>query len=193
MSLFEAYLKLGFNHILDPKAYDHVLFITALIAIYRPQQYKRLLVLVTAFTLGHSITLALATTGLLSVPRNLVEGLIPVTIALTCGYNLWLGVKESNVHFGLSYTFAAGFGLIHGLGFSGYLRMLLGQEQQLLEPLLAFNLGVEAGQLLVVSVLLALIWALHRFLSVPFRYWNLALSGLCGVLSLLLIYQNWFA
>ena len=148
MSPFQAYLQLGFQHISDLTAYDHILFIVALCAIYQVQQWRHILILVTAFTLGHSITLALSTLDIIIVPTELIEFLIPVTIFLTAIFNVLRKEGElTPINMRLNYVLALFFGLIHGMGFSNYLKTLLGMEESIWQPLLAFNIGLELGQL----------------------------------------------
>lgn len=156
VSEFQAYLQLGFEHITDPNGYDHVLFVLALCAIYSLQQWQSVLILVTAFTIGHSATLALSTLRIINFRSDVVELLIPVTIIITCFLNFRNPLSAPSAPSGrLRYGLALAFGLIHGLGFSNYLRSLLGQEAGIFTPLLAFNLGLEAGQLLIVALALA--------------------------------------
>ena len=155
---FALYLQLGFHHIADLAGYDHLLFVTALAIPYAFRDWRRLAILVTEFTLGHSVTLALATLRLVSVPNALVETLIPVTILVTA---LLSWPRESRDEAPVRvppvrYVLAAGFGLIHGLGFSNYLRGLLGQEESIALPLFAFNVGLELGQLLILALVLAI-------------------------------------
>ncbi len=159
-SLFAAYLQLGARHIADLAGYDHILFVAALTVAFPPAQWRRLLLLVTAFTLGHSITLALATLRLVTVDTGWVEFLIPVTIAVTAGATLaslrsgidW--TPDARGRFAARYLAGAGFGLIHGLGFSNFLRAALGAEESLGVPLFAFNVGLEMGQLAIVACVL---------------------------------------
>ena len=143
--MFSTYFQLGFEHITDINGYDHMLFLLALCAAYIYTDWKKILVLVTAFTLGHSITLSLAVLNIIPVNSAWIEFLIPVTIVLTAGKNVVLKQEKSSV---ATYLMALAFGLIHGMGFSNYLRSLLGDE--LLLPLFSFNIGIEVGQLLVV-------------------------------------------
>ena len=154
MGDFALYFGLGKDHILDyVNGYDHILFVVALSAIYLLRDWKRILILVTAFTIGHSITLALATLQIISVKTQLVEFLIPLTIFVTAFSNLFR--KEENISakgIQTNYFFALFFGLIHGMGFSNYLRAILGKSQNIASPLLAFNLGLEFGQVIVVSL-----------------------------------------
>ena len=161
METFRIYLQLGFEHIADLKGYDHILFIVALCAVYPLKSWKKVALLVTAFTLGHSLTLALAMLDVIRIPAATVELLIPVTILLTALYNAALSEKQEQSGLwtrrsGAHYTLAATFGLIHGMGFSNFLRAMLlpGEENELWQQLLAFNLGVEVGQLLFVLVVL---------------------------------------
>ena len=157
MSVFELYFKLGIQHIADLKGYDHILFILTLCAVYRLTEWRKLLILITAFTIGHSLTLVLATLNLVRIDGDLVEFLIPLTIFLTALANILMDKKKvsSTLHY-VKYAAALFFGLIHGLGFSNYLRALLGGEKSMVLPLFSFNLGIEAGQVLIVFCILYL-------------------------------------
>ena len=142
--MFSTYLEMGFEHISDINAYDHILFLVALCAIYRLAEWKKILILVTAFTIGHSITLALAAFEIISFPSNIIEFLIPVTIVITSLYNVFSRPPTKkgttfNRSISISYFFALFFGLIHGMGFSNFLRAMLmpGQENELVPQLLA--------------------------------------------------------
>jgi len=195
LSEFLVYLRLGFEHITDPGGADHLLFVAALTAtdVDRP---KHLVWLVTAFTLGHSLTLALATLRLVSVSTALVEILIPLTIIATCALNV-AGASRSMPagagHEGLSfksgivsgdrmrYALAAGFGLIHGLGFSAFLRAALGSEQGIVWPLFAFNSGLELGQLVIVAGLVVVAAGLMRLGRLGRPVWTLGVSGAAAV------------
>ena len=185
-SLFSTYLQLGFHHILDPQAYDHILFVVVLCAAFRPTDWRRLTILVTAFTLGHSITLALATLDVITFPARLIELLIPITILITVAHNIYYSQRETS-RLGSSYALAAGFGLIHGMGFSNFLKASLfpGQEQDLVYQLLAFNLGVELGQLCIVAAFLLLSWLVLRRLE--HSSWNLIVSAGVGLLATYLL------
>ncbi|HKK80541.1 MAG TPA: HupE/UreJ family protein [Phaeodactylibacter sp.] len=184
VSTFQSYLQLGFHHIADLTAYDHILFIVALCAIYQLREWKRVVLLATAFTIGHSLTLALAVLGVIPVNTAWVEFLIPVTIMGTALYNVVVHKQEQQLStFGqrmrLNYLFALLFGLIHGMGFSNFLRssLLPGQEDQLVRQLFAFNIGVELGQLLIVGVILLLSFLALNVLRIRQRSWNLFVSG----------------
>jgi len=192
MNLFHLYLNLGIHHILNFEAYDHILFITTLVAVYQLRHWKKIIILVTAFTIGHTTTLALATLGILRVSTDLVEFLIAVTIFLTSITNLLQ--KSDNfsrsVHL-FKYSLAMFFGLIHGLGFSSYLRSLLGTESSILMPLFSFNLGVETGQLILVTIIILTNYLLIRLFSMRQHDWKLVLSGAGIGVSIILMGNRW--
>ena len=192
MSVFRTYLQLGINHITDLTGYDHILFLLTLCVIYSFLNWKKVLILITAFTIGHTITLALATLNILKISNNLVEFLIPLTIAITALGNFFQ--KSSSFNSSLhkaKYVFAGFFGLIHGLGFSNYLKALLGIHNNIWEPLLAFNLGVEAGQIIIVLLLLTLTLIFTGILKIKAREWNLVISGAGLGVSILLMIERW--
>lgn len=191
MSIFKLYLSLGIDHIADLGAYDHILFIITLCAVYSISQWKKLLLLITAFTLGHTLTLALATLELVHIDTGLVEVLIPVTILLTALANILQksGKLSPAVH-NFKYSLAMFFGLIHGLGFSNYLRSLLGREENIIGPLFSFNLGIEIGQLIIVLAIMIANWILTDLLGVKKREWNLLLSGAGAGVSLIMIFER---
>lgn len=191
MSDFEIYLPLGFQHIVDIRGYDHILFIIALCAIYRLKDWKKVAFLVTAFTIGHSITLALATLNVITYSTKLIELLIPITIILTCFINFFHKSSqytyEAESSSSFRYPIAMIFGLIHGMGFSNYLKSLLGKEQIIWKPLLSFNVGLELGQLVIVAIILIISSLLLDILRVKKHDWNLILSGIVMGIALTLI------
>lgn len=188
MSEFELYFQLGREHILDVKGYDHILFVIALCSIYQLKHWKSVLVLVTAFTIGHSITLALSTLNIISIDKNLIEFLIPITILITAVVNILKGPGGENSNVKLNYFFALLFGLIHGMGFSNYLKSLLGGGSSIVVELFSFNLGLELGQIVIVVVFLILSFLMTSVLSVSRRDWNLVISsGVAAVAITLMI------
>ncbi len=189
MSSFELYLKLGIDHIMDIKGYDHILFLITLCSVYKLSEWKRVLILITAFTIGHSVTLALATLNLISVSTNLIEFLIPLTIFLTALFNaINKGTDVNKLLHNIKYAAAMFFGLIHGLGFSNYLRSLLGQESSIWKPLLSFNIGIEIGQIIIVTIIMLITWLMVSAIKVSRREWNLILAGVgLGVALVLMI------
>ena len=161
MSDMGAFIQLGFAHITTLGAIDHILFLVALAAIYTVRDWKDMLWVVTAFTVGHSATLLLAVTGILSVPAPLVEFLIPVTIVATCIENVI--VRQRKVAGGAGYrrpVLAGLFGLVHGAGFANYLHSVF--ADRIAVPLLGFNLGIELGQITVLAVIFAGLYLLDR-------------------------------
>ena len=191
MSIFELYFRLGIQHIADLKGYDHILFILTLCVVYRLGEWKKLLVLITAFTIGHSFTLVLATFDLVRIDGDLIEFLIPLTIFLTALANVLMDNKKvsATLHY-IKYAAALFFGLIHGLGFSNYLRALLGSEKSMVLPLFSFNLGIEAGQLLIVISIILVSMLVVDLLKYPRRDWHLLLSGAGLGISVVLMIER---
>lgn len=188
MSIFRLYFTLGLHHIADLKGYDHILFILSLCVVYSLKEWRRVLILITAFTIGHSLTLALATLDLIRVNGDLIEFLIPLTIFLTALANVISRKQDVSplLHY-LKYSAALFFGLIHGLGFSNYLRSLLGSEKGLALPLFSFNVGIEAGQLMIVVAIMTLSKVMIDLLKFPRREWHVLLSGAGLGVSLVLM------
>ena len=191
MTTFQMYLQLGIEHITDLKGYDHILFLITLMAVYQIKHWKKILILITAFTIGHTTSLIVASFDLVSISKAWIEFLIPVTIFFTAMANIFLPKPESSKgHHIYKYLMALGFGLIHGLGFSNYLRSLILNEDSLAGPLFSFNLGIEAGQLMVVAgfVLLGII-TMEIFKAKP-RDWNLVFSGAGFGVSIILMIER---
>ncbi len=185
MGQFELYFRLGTNHILDLSGFDHILFVVVLCSLYSITDWKRILILITAFTIGHSLTLALAIFQLVSVNSDLVEFLIPVTIAITAAGNVLNPKTSKGVQ--VNYFFAIFFGLIHGLGFSNYLKALLGKEESVLNPLFAFNIGLEAGQLLIVLIFILFSLILLKIFKVNRKQWTIVTSSIILGMALMMI------
>lgn len=176
MQDFSLYFELGWQHILDWKGYDHILFVMVLCGIYTLTDWKKVLVLVTAFTIGHSITLALSVLKVITVNTDLIEFLIPVTILITAATNiLSKRAKPKNVK--LKYTLALFFGLIHGMGFSNYLNSLLGTSKSIVAELFAFNVGLEFGQIIIVLATLLISFILVNIVKIKKWDWNFFLSS----------------
>ena len=187
--MFSDYLSLGLDHILDTNGYDHILFIATLCAFYVPSQWKKILILVTAFTIGHSLTLALSALEMVNISPTLIETLIPITIILTGLFNILAFRKsasgQENIY--LNYLIALGFGLIHGLGFSNYFKAILGTEESIIQPLLAFNIGVEIGQVVIVAIVMTMAFVLINILKVHKKYWTIPMSILGIVVATYLL------
>lgn len=160
-----SFIQLGFRHITDLQAIDHILFLVALAAIYRLSDWRSALWVVTAFTVGHSVTLALAVTGAFAFPAPLIEFLIPVTIVATCIENIAVGNRRSAFLRGNHRPVFAGiFGLVHGAGFANYLRDLFQEGFAL--PLFGFNIGIEIGQVVVLCAAALLLASADRIIGV---------------------------
>jgi len=188
MSEFALYYGLGLDHILDVNGYDHILFVIVLCALYQSSDWKKVLVLITAFTLGHSITLALATLELIRINADLIEFLIPLTILVTAVSNLF--TKEHNIASGKlyrNYVYAGFFGLIHGMGFSNYLRALLGGDSSIVLQLFAFNVGLEVGQIIIVGIFMVVSFIFVSIGSVSRRDWKMIISSAAGGVALMLM------
>ena len=182
MGDFSFYFGLGWQHIISPDAIDHILFIIVLAAIYMIDEWKQVLILVTAFTIGHSLTLALSVLDIVRLPDHWVEFLIPCTIVITSITNLFQ--KRFNKRsLKLNYYLALFFGLVHGMGFANALRFILAKDQQLELALFAFNVGLEVGQLLVVLIILVLAFIFIKQFKVNRREWTLFLSAAVFALS----------
>ena len=189
MSEFELYYHLGLEHILDKNGYDHIIFVVALCAVYQVDDWKKVLVLVTSFTVGHSITLVLATLNIVTIDSTLIEFLIPCTIFITAFANLFAKTESDGVSY-RNYLFASFFGLIHGLGFSNYLKGLLGTSESILSELLAFNIGLEVGQIIVVAILLAAGFLAVSIFGASKRDWKQVISSAVAGIALVLIIES---
>ncbi|HPH38394.1 MAG TPA: HupE/UreJ family protein [Sediminibacterium sp.] len=177
MNDFGLFFQMGYEHIADLKGIDHIMFVAALCIRYQFADWKKLLWLVTAFTIGHSITLALSVFNILNYSTSWIEFLIPVTILITAISNVFVKKFVYKAKFPLIYFLALFFGLIHGLGFSNYLKSLLSKGENIVPELLAFNLGLEAGQLLIVLCILFISLIFVNLFKVNRREYILYISG----------------
>jgi hypothetical protein len=189
MQDFFFYLKLGWFHIIAWDALDHQLFILALVAVYSIKDLKKILVLVTAFTIGHSLTLALSVLDIVRFPSNWVEFLIPITIALTALGNI-LMYKNTQKLMKLNYWLALIFGLIHGMGFANSARMMIASEQNIAAPLFGFNVGLELGQIAIVILILGLEVILIKYLKLNKKYWLITASSIALIVSLSMAFNR---
>lgn len=188
MDQFLFYLKQGIDHITDLQGLDHMVFIITLCAVYQLNRWKQILILITAFTIGHTVTLALAGLDIISVNQKLVETLIPITILLTSIFNLaQKSTPDKKIQ--LNYFLALTFGLIHGMGFSNFFRsMMMGiSDESIVFPLFSFNLGIEVGQIIIVGVFLLVNLIMTRLFAIKHRDWNLVVSGAGGGIALTMI------
>ena len=183
MSDFGFYFGLGWKHIISTDALDHQLFILALASVYTFKNIKQVLILVTAFTIGHSLTLALSVLDVIRFPGKWVEFLIPCTIFITAINNLWR-VNKKNGSVNVNYWLALFFGLIHGMGFANAIRIMLAKDQSIGLGLFGFNVGLEAGQIFVVAIILIIGILFLNIFKVKRRDWIFFLSAGVFALSL---------
>lgn len=198
--MFSIYLPLGFEHIVSLAGFDHLLFIIVLCAVYSRQEWRRVLVLLTGFTLGHSLTLALTAMGILIFSTKVVEVLISLTILATGLANVLVrkraysaGPKSWSAVFQEKWPFvmATVFGLIHGCGFAGYFSMMLGDEASIVGPLFAFNLGLELGQIVTVLVFFGVFFLANKIRPIAQRDWAVFVSGAGAGLAIKMILESW--
>ena len=183
MEDFKLFFQLGWEHIISLDALDHLLFIAALTSLYNLYNWKKVLILITSFTIGHSLTLALASLSVIQFNNSWIEFLIPLTIIITCIFNIFQKQNISDKNVRLNYFFALFFGLIHGMGFANTIRFMLMKSQTITLPLLNFNIGIEAGQILVV---LSLLYIAHIFIAaagLKQKWWTIVISGISGIIA----------
>ncbi len=184
------YIQLGIDHILDPEGLDHLYFIISFCLMYTIRNLRKIAALVTAFTLGHSITLALAALDKINVDPTLIETLIPITILISCLLNYWNLLKKSSYSVPkgyLIYVIILFFGLIHGLGFSNFLSAMLFEGESIVTPLLGFNIGIEVAQLLIVLGVLMVFWLSDQLLKSK-KIVRLVLNTIITVMVLQMIF-----
>lgn len=183
MSDFLFYFSLGWHHIISADALDHQLFVLALASVYTFTDIKKVLVLVTAFTIGHSLTLVLSVLDIIRFNSKWVEFLIPCTIFITAINNI-ARIDSKGASARINYYLALAFGLIHGMGFANAIRIMLAKDQKLGWGLFGFNVGLEAGQIFVVTIILIFALLFLKYLKVKQRDWILFLSAAVFALSL---------
>ncbi|RUA08313.1 MAG: HupE/UreJ family protein [Flavobacteriia bacterium] len=193
MDDFIMYIRLGLFHVLDLQAYDHILFLTVLAVIYIFSDWKKVLWLITFFTFGHTLTLALSAYDILHVKMSVVEFLIPVTIMATALANIFFSKKlVSKTESNINLVFAFFFGLIHGLGFSSYFKILVDRNEAKLFPLLEFALGIEMAQVVIVILVLLTGFIFMRILNVNRRDWILVISSVVAGIVIPMLFERVF-
>ncbi len=194
MSQFWLYFRLGLDHVLDWQAYDHVLFLIVLVASYGFSTWKRVLWLVTLFTLGHTLALFLSVYEIVKVDSGYVEFLIPVTILATAIFDIATARnKAKNTNYSVLYFTTIFFGLIHGLGFSSYFKMIAAGAESKFLPLVEFALGIEAAQLIVVLAVMIIGFILQNVLKVSKRDWILVTASIVIGIILPILHKNYLA
>ncbi len=190
MNNFNIFFPVGVEHITDLNGLDHILFVMALCQRYLWGDWKKILVLITSFTIGHSITLALSTLNIINFSRSWTEFLIAVTIIITALNNLSVKNFQFKKKYPLIYFYALIFGFIHGMGFSTLLKSMLGKDQSIVVQLFAFNLGLEAGQLIIVVAALFISFIFIRILKINRREYILFVSGGIAAVALQMAIQR---
>jgi len=190
MSDFSFYFSLGWTHIISIDALDHLLFILALTATYQLNDWKKVLILVTAFTIGHSTTLVLSSFDIIRFSSKWVEFLIPLTIVIT-GLLNFNQPEKNNKRQWVNYAIALFFGLIHGMGFANTIRFMLASSQSISIPLLGFNLGLEAGQIIVVALILSMAWLLVTKARLNKKVWTNLLSVIAVITAVYFCIDRW--
>lgn len=190
MNDFSMYFKIGWDHIITIEALDHIFFIAVLAAIYMLREWKPVLILVTAFTLGHAITLLLSAKEMVTVNMKVVEFLIPCTIVFTAASNLFLKSFTTKA-IRINYFLALFFGLIHGLAFAETLKFMLARHQSFVLPWISFSVGLELGQILIVFLMLLLAQIVVGVLKLNRRIWVALISIPVLVLALKMAIERW--
>ena len=192
MSEFWIYLQIGFKLVLDLQGYDHMLFLAALMVPYTFKDWKKILLLISVFTIGHTIALMLSVYKVLTIKTEIVEFLIPVTILITALYSLFTAGKANKLDSaGATVLITAFFGIIHGHGFANYFNdILAGEPDDKLLPLLEFALGIEFAQAVVVLIVLILAYIAQTFFRFSKRDWALVMSAFVAGVVLPMIIGN---
>ncbi|MFT3683137.1 MAG: HupE/UreJ family protein [Ferruginibacter sp.] len=190
MNSFKLYFSTGWQHIISKEALDHILFIAVLSAAYSFKNWKQVLILVTAFTVGHSLTLALSVYDIIRFNSRLVEFLIPCTIILTALFNFFIKSFDTGLS-RLNYCIALLFGLIHGMGFANTIRFMLAGDEAIGLPLLSFNIGLEAGQIVLVAFILLLNFIFVDKLKLNRKWWIWILSLISFMLATKMVINRW--
>lgn len=193
MNEIYIYIILGFEHISDWRGFDHILFIVTLCSIFTWQHWKNVALLVTAFTLGHTLTLALAAFKLIVFNTSIIELLIAVTILITAIVNIWISRMPHKQNYKLHYLFAVVFGCVHGMGFSIFFSSLMMEGMDLLIPLFSFNIGLEFGQLIIVIVYFFISFLIQKYSNISKNSWTLIMSVIAGSMALAMVLHRFTA
>jgi hypothetical protein len=192
LNQFTFYFKQGLFHVIDWSAYDHILFLVALIVVFTLKDWKKTLWLITFFTIGHTLTLTLAAYNLIYIKESIVEFSIAATIFITALSNLLFQKKNGQNSLNINLFFALFFGLIHGLGFSSYFKILVGREDNKVLPLISFATGVEVSQAVLVIVLLSLSFIGLTLFKISKRDWVMIISAIVLGITIPILYSRKF-
>jgi len=192
LNQFIFYFKQGLFHVLDWSAYDHILFLVALVVVFTLKDWKKTLWLITFFTIGHTLTLTLAAYNFIYVKENVVEFLIAATIFITALSNILFQKKTRKNSLNINIFFALFFGLIHGLGFSSYFKILVGREASKVLPLISFAIGVEVSQAILVIILLMFSFVGLNIFKISKRDWITIISAIILGITIPILYSRKF-
>lgn len=190
MNDFTLWLVTGIEHIADLNAYDHILFVSLLVLAYPLNEWKKLVWLITAFTVGHSFALALSTMNILNVNSKLIEICIALSILLTVLLEFYFLIRNKFVNTPLVYSIVVFFGMVHGLGFSFLLKSMLGKEENVFLPLVYFNLGIEIGQLIIVAIVLVFSLLITKILKWPYKLFKIVILSIIALTSLYMFLER---
>lgn len=194
MDEFWLWFSTGTQHILDWNGYDHILYVMVLCVLFSINEWRKMVTLISAFTIGHSLTLAVSTLNIFTAKQSYIEVIIPFTIMTTCIINIYYKNRSNavykNINYGLNYSLALIFGFIHGMGFSYVLKSMLGKESSILFPLLSFNLGLELGQLIIVLTVVLVSVFLARFTRIKKTDYIFFISSAVFGIAFLLFVQR---
>ena len=190
MDEFYIWFSTGFTHILDLNGYDHILYVTVLCVMFSYKEWKQLLTLITAFTIGHSLTLAASVFNIIHIKQGIIEVIIPLTILITCILNMLSLTKDKLKVKPINYGLALIFGFVHGMGFSYLLKSLLARQESVFLPLISFNFGLETGQLVIVIGMVILSFFLFTFTRLKNKYCVLFISAFVFCSAFLIFLQR---
>ena len=189
METFWFYFDLGFDHVLDLGGLDHFYFLVALSLPFAFKNWKKLLLWVSLFTLGHSLSLVISNFEWIKIDTTWVEFLIPVTICVTC-LSILIHKQHTllkGIWINLITLF---FGLIHGFGFARYFKMIASKEEAILS-LLEFALGVEFAQILIVIFVLLINWVAIGLFKIQHLKWQWIIAAMVLSQAVLMTSNNW--
>lgn len=190
MNDFTLWFVTGIEHIADLNAYDHILFVSLLVLAYPLHEWKKLVWIITAFTVGHSLALALSTMNILNVNSKLIEVCIALSILLTALLEFYFLIRNKFINTPLVYGIVVSFGMVHGLGFSILLKAMLGKEENVFLPLVYFNLGIEIGQLIIVAIVLVFSLLITNILKWPYKFFKIVILSIVTLISLYMFLER---
>ena len=187
---FLKFLELGLYHILNFDGYDHILFVIIVSVPFIFKDWKRLLILISVFTLGHTLSLILGVYDIVNLNVNVTEWLIPITIFFMAVYNILTAGKSKQRRPYLMYGIVLFFGLVHGLGFANAFESLVDNKENTILSILEFSIGIEIGQFIIVLVSLTLSFIFQSIFRFSNRDWVMVVSSIILGFILPLIFMS---